>query len=132
MVFRLAANSAGAVSNAMTEPRKFQKGKHSYTRWGPNFKEVRVERKTESAKPGKPAEPASLEIDSATETGVYANMAALHVSDEEVICDFAFLAPRSNRGRVRSRVVVSHHHLHQLAEVMKKTSDQIKAREHRK
>jgi hypothetical protein len=103
----------------MTEPKKFQKGKHSYTRWGPNFKEVRVEGpKKESQGLGPEAGNLTMDVDAITAMGVYSNFSVAHQSTDEVILDFGFVAPGQTRGRVRSRIVLSHPQVERLAQLL--------------
>ncbi|MCB4756869.1 MAG: DUF3467 domain-containing protein [Elusimicrobia bacterium] len=117
----------------MTEPKRFKRGRRTYTKWGPNFKEVRVQGSTppEGSLP-PPSTSVTIDLDPVTELGVYSNMSALFLSGEEVILDFVFLPPGQSRGRIRSRVVLPFPHVHRLADVLKKTSEDIKRREKKK
>ena len=116
----------------MTEPKKFHRGKRTYTKWGANFKEVRVEGgKKEESPQAPPPSTLTVDLDPLTETGVYSNLSAIHRTSDEVILDFVFLPPRQTRGRIRSRVVVPFQHVHKLAEMLKQVSDEIKKSEGR-
>ena len=106
----------------MTEPKKFKKGKHSYTRWGSHFKEVRVEKSTDrpEGSDGVPFD-VTLETEAAVQLGVYSNMSVLHLSPEEAILDFCFVPHRQKKGWVRSRVILSHAHLKKLKKLISKS-----------
>src|SRR4051812_21215671 len=100
----------------MTEPKKFKKGKHSYTRWG-NFREVRVE----SAAKKDPAseQQVPVEMDSQVESGIYSNLTVVHQSPDEVVLDFCFQSPERKNPKVRSRVILSPGHAARLAKALK-------------
>ena len=103
----------------MTEPKRFKKGKHSYTRWGTHFKEVRVENL--SAGPGDKNEipmDVTLEADAGTQLGVYSNMSVMHYSPEEAVLDFCYVPPGSKKGWVKARVILSHQHLKKLKKLI--------------
>lgn len=106
----------------MTEPKQFKRGRRTYTRMG-NFKEVRIEGNKPKSETGPETKPATLEIDAATETGVYSNQSTVYRSNDEVVMDFGFVTASHPRGRVRSRVVVSHKHARELAQMLKKASE---------
>ena len=111
----------------MTEPKKFTRGKHTYTRWGPNFKEVRLEKTVEKQKV-EPAAPTSfsVDVDDATAQGVYSNTTLVHMSEEEVVLDFVYLFPGQGRGRVRSRVIIPLAHVGKLSTLLQQTSQLVK------
>ncbi len=113
----------------MTEPKQFKRGKRTYTRWGPSFKEVRVEGPSKEAVPLATATSVSFDVDPQTEIGVYSNVTTVHRSDEEVILDFAFLSPGQARGRVRSRVVIPLSHVQRLSTLLSKTADDMNKHE---
>jgi hypothetical protein len=112
----------------MTEPKKFKRGKRSYTKWGPHFKEVKVDGgpKPEAAQ-NQNKTPLTIDVDPTLECGVYSNVTLLHRSSEELILDFSFVPPGQSRGRVRSRVVVSLKGVQVLADLLKKAANEIKA-----
>jgi hypothetical protein len=112
----------------MTEPKKFKRGKHSYTRWGHNFKEVRIEGKKKEEIPAHP-EPGNitLHVESTMEPGVYSNVSAAHQTTDEVMLDFGFIPPGQMKGWIRSRVIVPHKHVHELAKMLKQISDTLPA-----
>jgi len=65
----------------MTEPKKFKRGRHTYTKWGHNFKEVRIEGKPKPpSEPEKPPVSMTFNVDAQTETGVYSNLTLVHRS----------------------------------------------------
>ncbi len=105
----------------MTEPKQFKRGRRTYTRMGA-FKEIKIE----TGDPKKPAA-APITLDPPSGPGgeaVYANVAAVHKSGDEVVVDFAFVPPRANRGRVRSRVILNHRHARRLGELLKKAAEE--------
>ncbi|OVE75258.1 hypothetical protein BVX98_07905 [bacterium F11] len=103
----------------MTEPKKFKKGKHSYVRYGPNFKEVRVEKENKTTSPPAPSPVSvSVDFDAQTAMGVYANMTMIHQSDSEVILDFVFIPPGQSRGRTRARVILPPKQAKKLASIL--------------
>lgn len=104
----------------MTEPKRFKKGKHTYTRWGHNFKEVRVDAPTS----GPP--PLSIDVDSQTAAGVYANLTLAHRSSDEIVLDFLFRPPGQTKARIRSRVVLSHLEAERVAKLLGRTVQEIK------
>ena len=115
------------VWRIMTEPKRFKRGKHTYTRWGPNFKEVRVDgaKKDQCPSNQKPP-PISVDIDANTAMGVYSNLTMVHRSATEVILDFVFLQPGQHRGRLRSRVILSPRQVKRVAELLSKTAEELK------
>jgi len=112
----------------MSEPKKFSRGKHSYTKWGHNFKEVRVQGGKKDGADQPAPESIIMDVDAAVEPGVFSNIAGIHRSDEEVIIDFAFLPPGKKRGRVAARVVLPLPHVHALAKALAGISAELKKR----
>lgn len=101
----------------MTAPKRFTKGKHGYTRYGSNFKEVHV--------PGKPPEeappePMAFDIDPQTDLAVYANLTIAHQNEDEMVLDFCFRPPNQKRARVRARVAISHRHAEELKSLLER------------
>jgi len=108
----------------MTEPKRFKKGKHSYTRWGAHFKEVRVESLSAGTPaPGDIPVDVALEADAATQLGVYSNMSVMHLSPEEAVVDFCYVPPNSKKGWVKARVIVSHKHLRKIKKLISNALD---------
>jgi len=108
----------------MTEFKKFSKGRHTYTKFGPNFKEVRVEGKPKEGELLPEALPGvSIDIDPVTAQGVYSNVSVLHQAPEELVLDFVFLPPGQRKGRVRSRVVLPYKNAAELAALLKKACE---------
>lgn len=107
----------------MTDFKKFSKGRHTYTKFGPNFKEVRVEGGQTGETPPQPQTPVSIDVDDETAQGVYSNTVVLHQSPEELVLDFTFLPPGQTRGRVRSRVVLPYKNAAELAKMLKKACE---------
>jgi hypothetical protein len=116
----------------VSEPKQFKRGKHTYTHWGTNFKEVRVEGKPKKQEPQPQDITVSMDVDSITEMGVYSNFFMLHRSADEVIIDFCFIPPGQTRGRIRSRVVMPFQQVGQLAEMLNKTADEISGKSRNK
>jgi len=56
----------------------------------------------------------NIEIDEITSLGAYCNLAAVAHSQQEFILDFIFVLPGQNKGKVRSRVIVSPPHAKRL------------------
>ncbi len=109
----------------MTEPKKFKRGRRTYTRMG-QFKEVRIDPKNQP-KPEAvaPAPAVPIDMDPALETGVYSNQTTVYRSADEVVLDFGFVPSAPPRGRVRSRVIVSHAHAKKLAKLLKNAVEEI-------
>lgn len=105
----------------MTEPKQFKRGHRTYTKMG-SFREVRIEGKAPAETPPPPA----MTIDPATETGVYSNQTSVFGSADEVVVDFGFVSQQIPKGRVRSRVVMSHKHARELAKLLKKATENEK------
>ncbi|MDO9513147.1 MAG: DUF3467 domain-containing protein [Elusimicrobiota bacterium] len=86
----------------MSEIKRYSKGAHSFVKWDKHTKEVkkmnREERKIQ------------IEIDKDIQKGVYANMALISHTKEEIIFDFAFLQPQQPKASVVSRVIMSPAH----------------------
>jgi hypothetical protein len=55
-----------------------------------------------------------IEIDDATSRGAYANLALITHSETEMVLDFMFLQPQSNKCRVLSRILTSPVHAKRL------------------
>ncbi len=94
-------------------PKKFKKGKHSYTDWGGGVKEVRKVNEKE------PKRSIQVKLDEETAMGQYANMASVSHSGEEFIIDFIFIPPGSKQAKVVSRIVTSPGHAKRLQEALK-------------
>lgn len=110
----------------MTEPKRFNKGKHSYTRWGPNFKQVQVHGKKNKKPHPQPEEVSlSVDLDDKDALGVYSNMTLVHRSSEEVVLDFVFLPPGSKKGKVQSRVVIPIKSVGKLSKLLKKSEEEV-------
>jgi hypothetical protein len=113
----------------MVEPKRFNRGKHSYTKWGSHFKEVRVPgKKKEKESEAHPVQ-ISIDLDFQTALGVYSNLTMVHRSKEEVILDFVFLAPGQKKGKVRSRVIVPLKSVGQLTKLLQNAAEEIKKSE---
>lgn len=105
----------------MTEPKQFKRGRRTYTRMG-SFREVKIE--GSKGAPAPAAAPVPMDIDAALEQGVYSNQATIYNSTDEVVLDFGFVAAAAPRGRVRSRVVISHKHAKMLSQLLKKAAEE--------
>jgi len=105
----------------MTKPERFQKGRHVYTKWDKNTREVRVMRENETDIPKK--QELQIEIDDQTAQGVYSNLASIINSKDEFIFDFMFVQPQSPKARVRSRVITSPEHARRFLNALAKNLD---------
>ena len=56
-----------------------------------------------------------VNLDEQTAQGIYSNVVITNYSQEEFIMDFLFLQPQSNKGKVRSRVVMTPANIKRLA-----------------
>ncbi len=97
------------------KPNKFSKGKHQYTKWGRNFKEVRTMTEVKPP-PQQPAQSVQLQVDmdDTLAQGVYANLAGVTHSETEFILDFLFLQPNQPKAKLRSRIISSPVHTKRL------------------
>ena len=78
----------------MSEIKRYSKGAHSFVKWDKHTREVRKMNKEERK--------IQIEIDKDTQKGVYANMALISHTKEEIVFDFAFLQPQAPRATVAS------------------------------
>lgn len=64
---------------------------------------------TPSDAPQEPVRGPLIEVnlDEQTAQGMYSNLVISNYSQEEFVLDFLFLQPQSNKGKVRSRVVMT-------------------------
>jgi len=96
--------------------KKFQKGRHVYTKWDSKSKEVRKVMSNERK--------LKIEIDPSLQAGVYSNVALITHTKEEFIFDFALIQPQAPFAKVVSRVIMSPGHAKRffsaLAENLKK------------
>ncbi|MFH1620307.1 MAG: DUF3467 domain-containing protein [bacterium] len=92
---------------------KFSKGRHQYTKWGKNTKEVRTmsENKPPQQQQGVQLQ---VEMDESTAQGVYANLAGVAHSETEFILDFLFLQPNQPKAKLRARIISSPVHTKRL------------------
>ena len=61
-----------------------------------------------------------LELDDDIAQGVYANLAISSFTGEEFILDFGFLQPKIQKGKIRSRVILSPNNAKRLAIMLEK------------
>ncbi|MBG90443.1 MAG: hypothetical protein CL521_01330 [Actinobacteria bacterium] len=61
-----------------------------------------------------------LSIDAETANGVYSNLAVSNVNTDEWVMDFIFLQPKSRKGSVRSRVIMSVKNAKRLSDMLSK------------
>ena len=108
----------------MTEPKQFKRGRRTYTRMG-SFREVRIETPKNKVDSAAVPTPVPMDVEATLETGVYSNQATVYRSADEVVIDFGFVASTQPRGKVRSRVVVSHKHARELAQLLKKAVEEL-------
>ena len=87
------------------KPFKFSKKNREYTKWGKNFKEVRVLPKTKET--DVPAPALQTDMDEAAAQGLYCNLAVITHTDAEFLADFIFAPPGQRQARVNSRVILA-------------------------
>ena len=113
----------------MTEPRRFQKGTRIYTKWG-NTKEVKVMSHTSNENAKDNPIPIQFELEDNLACGIYSNLASITHSKDEFNFDFAFLLPRQNKAKIRSRIITSPAHakrfLQALQENIKKYEENFR------
>ena len=82
---------------------KYKKGRHVYTHWDKNTKQVTV-----LPKDKKTAEHSiNIEVPKELVSGTRANVFIISHSNDEFIFDFAYLPPNQDSASVMQRVVVS-------------------------
>jgi len=86
----------------VSEIKRYSKGAHSFVKWDKNTKEVKKMNREEKK--------IQIEIDKDIQKGVYANMALISHTKEEIVFDFAFLQPQQPKASVASRVIMSPAH----------------------
>lgn len=113
------------ANNFMSEPKKFIKGRHIYTKWNKNFKEVKTMSETSEQKPVQ----IQIELDEPTAQGSYSNMAFITHNDTEFVFDFVYVQPQQPKAKVRARIITSPAHakkfLQALADNIKKYEDKF-------
>ena len=82
---------------------KFKKGRHVYTHWDKNSKQVTVLPKTKK----ETEKTINIEVPKELVSGIRANVFVISHSNDEFVFDFAFLPPNQSNARVMQRVVVS-------------------------
>ncbi len=90
-------------------PRKYRKGKHTYTDWGGGVKEVK---KVSQKEPEK--KKLQVKIDEETAMGRFANLGFISHSPEEFVIDFMFRPPGADQAKVISRILTSPGHAKRL------------------
>lgn len=98
----------------MSEPKKFKKGKHIYTKWGPNIKEVKTMSEEKIQKPGQ----IQIEVDDATAQGVYSNLAFIAHNETEFTLDFIYVQPQQPKARLRARIISSPIHTKKIMQAL--------------
>jgi len=99
----------------MSEPKQFKKGKHIYTRWGKDIKEVKTMSETEGEKKNAQLQ---VELDDNTAQGVYANIAFITHTETEFVMDFIYAQPQQPKAKVRARVISSPVHTKKLLQAL--------------
>jgi len=89
----------------MVEPKKYQKGRHIYTKWGGQVKEVKVMPEQE----GREVQ-VRIEMDDAMAQGAYVNLAFIRHAETEFTMDFIYLQPQEPKAKVRARIISSPGH----------------------
>ena len=93
----------------MTEPKKYKKGRHVYTKWGGQVKEVKVMPEQQEKQVQ-----IRIELDDAMAQGAYANLAFIRHSETEFTIDFIYVQPQEPKAKVRARVISSPGHTKRL------------------
>ncbi len=70
----------------------------------------------------------SIEIDDATASGIYANLALVSHSETEFVLDFIFHSPQPPKAKVRSRVLTSPVHMKRLLLALQENVARYEAR----
>jgi len=89
----------------MVEPKKYQKGRHIYTKWGGQVKEVKVMPEQE----GREVQ-VRIEMDDAMAQGAYVNLAFIRHAETEFTMDFIYVQPQEPKAKVRARIISSPGH----------------------
>ena len=110
----------------MVQPEQFKKGKHVYTKWDKNFKEVRVVNENNAAVPNEPK--LNVELDDVVAQGMYSNLASITHNENEFIFDFIFVQPQVPKARVRARIIVSPAHAKRFLEALAKNVSSYEAK----
>ncbi len=109
----------------MSEPKKFGKGKHIYTKWDKNIKEVKTMSDANLPKPVQ----IQIELDDTTAQGSYSNLAFITHNDTEFVFDFVYVQPQQPKAKVRARIITNPAHakkfLQALADNIKKYEDKF-------
>ncbi|MEW6557565.1 MAG: DUF3467 domain-containing protein [Elusimicrobiota bacterium] len=87
----------------MPEPKRYKKGKHIYTKWGKNFKEVKTMPEENLQKPVQ----VQIEIDDTTAQGIYTNLAFITHNETEFTLDFIYVQPQQPKAKLRARIISS-------------------------
>ena len=69
-----------------------------------------------------------IEIDDVTAQGVYANLAMIGHTDNEIVIDFIYVQPQAPKARVRSRVITSPVHAKRLVSALQDNIAKYEAR----
>lgn len=108
----------------MTEIRKYQRGKHVYTRWGGQVKEVKTV--PEQAK-GTTASSKDtvVNVDDKNVPNTYSNASTVHHNETEFVLDFYYQHPLQKTGAnlktvLASRIISSPVHTKRLVKVLNK------------
>lgn len=99
----------------MSEPKQYKKGKHIYTKWGKDFKEVKTMSGSEEQKKNVQLQ---IELDEGTAQGVYVNMAFISHTETEFVMDFIYAQPQQLKAKVRARVLSSPVHTKRLLQAL--------------
>ena len=69
-----------------------------------------------------------VEIDEATGRGIYANLALITHSETEILLDFLFLQPQTQKSKVLARIISSPLHAKRLLWALKDNIEKFEAR----
>lgn len=106
----------------MTEIRKFRRGKHIYTNWGGQVKEVKtVPEQTE--KPVVAPKETVVNIESKDIQNIYSNALGIYHNETEFVLDFFYQHPLHSEGAnlktvLKSRIISSPIHTKRFVKVL--------------
>ncbi len=80
------------------------------------------------ANPNEPQNQIQIEIDEQVAQGLYANLAVVTHTESEIVLDFIFLPPQTNRAKVKTRIITSPTHAKKLLLALEDNLKKFEAR----